>query len=87
MPRPSFVILVVVLLNIFSIINTQHLPLCDTINEIEGKENEEIKSRRIRALCDAIHSSASKTDHDELNAIPDFDLTKIGSGKRIWKEN
>jgi len=79
--------LIILILNFFSIINTQHLPLCESLNDIEGNEdnqdNSEIKSRRIRALCDAIYSSRPISEHDDLDLIPDFDLTQIASGKDI----
>jgi hypothetical protein len=85
MLRQTLVILIVIVLNVFSIIHSQHLPLCDSLNEIEGNENDkknsDVKSRRIRALCDVIYSRRVRSDHDELNLIPDFDLTKIDSGK------
>ncbi len=87
MPRQGFVILVIVILNIIPIIKTQHLPFCDNLNEIEGNENNkansEIKIRRIRALCDAIYPSKITSEHDDGNSVPDFDLTKIDSGKNI----
>jgi len=62
--------------------------MCESLNDIEGNENEtnnsEVKSRRIRALCDAIYSSQTVSDHDELDLIPDFDLTQIDSGRHFF---
>jgi len=85
--RQTVFVLIILILNFFSIINTQHLPLCESLNDIEGNEdvqkNSEIKSRRVRALCDAIYSSQPISEHDELDSIPDFDLTQIASGKDI----
>ncbi len=88
--RQFVVILIIIILNIFSIINTQHLPLCESLNDIEGNENDEhhseIKLRRIRALCDAIYSSQGVSDHDELDLIPDFDLTQMTSGEDVLEK-
>ncbi len=85
--RRTVFVLIILILNFFSIINMQHLPLCESLNDIEGNEdvqkNSEIKSRRVRALCDAIYSSRPISEHDELDSIPDFDLTQIASGKDI----
>jgi hypothetical protein len=69
-------------LNFLSIINTQSTSVCDTLDDIEGNENNSLlKLRRIRALCDAIHSSQVISDKEDLDTIPDFDLTQIESGR------
>ncbi len=85
--RQTSVILIIIILNFLLIINTQHLPLCESLDDIEGdenvKNNSAIKSRRIRALCDAIYSTRTKSEPDDLESIPDFDLTQITSGKDI----
>lgn len=84
----SVFILFVVIWNLFPLINTQQLPLCKSLKNIEGNEENkhisEVKSRGIRALCDAIHSTETELKHNnDLNSIPDFDLTQIASGKNI----
>ena len=65
------------------------MPLCESFNDIDGNENDknstEIKSRGIRALCDAINSSRKVSDHEELDAIPDFDLTQLVSGTNLFQ--
>ena len=65
--------------------NGQHLPLCDLLNESEGNDhdprNSEVKVRRVRALCDAIHASRDQPAENELDAIPDFDLAQLQSGE------
>ena len=77
---------IILILNFFSILNAQHSSLCNSLNDIEhDKNNSEIKSQRVRALCDVIYPSRAKSDNDELNSIPDFDLTKIASGEVIQK--
>jgi hypothetical protein len=75
-------ILLIVIFNFLSIINTQHLPLCDSFDEID-ENNSEVKLRRVRALCDAVYSSRIMSNQDELDSIPDFDLTQINSGKDV----
>ncbi|CAF0780943.1 unnamed protein product [Rotaria sp. Silwood1] len=74
---------IIIVLTFVSIINTQHLPLCDSLNEIKNNENNtdhnEIKIRRVRALCDAIYPSRTMSNHNELDLIPDFDLARIDS--------
>ena len=78
------ILIIIIILNLFLIINTQNLSLCESLNEIKGNENEtnntEVKTRHVRALCDAISSSQVKSGNDELDLIPDFDLTQIASG-------
>jgi hypothetical protein len=74
------IILVITFLSCFTIINTQNLALCDSLNET----NVEVKSRHISALCNAIHSSQTKLNK-EVDSIPDFDLTQIASG--IYDDN
>ena len=80
-------IIILVILNFCWIINAQHLPLCESLNDLQGNEteknNSEGKSRRIRALCEAIYSSRAVSDRDELDSIPDFDLTQIDSGRDL----
>lgn len=81
---PSILLFLCLFLNICLIINSQHLSICESLNDIDGNEieknNSQIKSRSIRALCDAIHSSRAVSEQEELKAIPDFDLTQISSG-------
>jgi hypothetical protein len=86
--RYSVITLIVIVWNFFLIINSQHLPLCESLNDIQGNEknSSEVKSRRIRALCDAIYSSRTVADHNELDSIPDFDLTQINSGRDLFRE-
>jgi hypothetical protein len=70
-------------LNFLSITNTKTISVCDTLDDIKGNENDEnnlSKLRRIRALCDAIHSSQVISDKKDLDYIPNFDLTQIESG-------
>ena len=83
--RYSVIPLIVIVWNFFSIINSQHLPLCESLNDIQGNEesHSDVKSRRVRALCDAIYSSRTRTEQNELDSIPDFDLEKINSGKNL----
>ncbi len=50
--------------------------MCDTLNE----DNSLVKSRRIRALCDALQSSQEISDIEDSDLIPDFDLTQIETG-------
>ena len=72
-------------------VDGQDLPLCRSLNELEGAghvdHDSEVKSRRVRALCDAIQASRGKSDQDDLDAIPDFDLNLIETGKfgRWWR--
>jgi hypothetical protein len=84
----TIIILSIIILNFSLRINTQHLPLCESLkNNIEdneiNKNNLDIKLRRIRAICDAVYSSQANSKNDELDLIPDFDLTKITSSKDI----
>jgi hypothetical protein len=87
---PSIVAISTVLisLNFTFKINGQYLPLCDSLNELEGNDhdasNSEVKIRRVRALCDAIYASRDEPEKNELDAIPDFDLTQLHSGE--WKQ-
>lgn len=75
---------IIIILSNLPIITTQHLSLCDSLHEIrstvDSTNTTETKLQRIRALCDAIHSSKLTSEHDELDLIPDFDLTQIASG-------
>lgn len=90
---PNIVAISIVLISLtFTFeIDGQHLPLCDSLNELEGNDqnasNSEVKIRRVRALCDAIYASRSEPVKNELDAIPDFDLTQLHSGKRehAWR--
>jgi hypothetical protein len=72
----SIIIIVFFNLNFLLLINTQSISMCDTLNE----DNSSLKLRRIRALCDAIQSSRGISDKEDLDLIPDFDLTQIDTG-------
>ncbi|UJR33713.1 hypothetical protein I4U23_021142 [Adineta vaga] len=85
MARQTEIILIIsCILNFGLIITTQYVPLCEVLNDIDNNDhnqvNEEIKSRRVRALCDAIYSSRDQMNNDDLDKIPDFDLNRISSG-------
>jgi hypothetical protein len=77
---PAIIIYVFLHLNFLLIINTQTISLCKLLNDIKGNENDSLKVRRIRALCDAIQSTEAISNNEESDSIPDFDLTQIDSG-------
>lgn len=83
--RLSIVLILTFSLHILSVVHAQHVPLCDVLNDIESHLNEteysESKSRRVRAICDAIRPPQTKVPESDLNSIPDFDLAQIQSGK------
>ncbi|CAF1485529.1 unnamed protein product [Adineta steineri] len=85
--RQSYIILIIIIIifTFVSIINTQNLPLCESLNDIDdnNNKNSEIKSRRVRAICDAISSSRVSSDNDEFESIPDFDLTQMNSDNDV----
>jgi hypothetical protein len=72
----SIIIIAFLNLNFLFLINTQIISMCDTLNE----DNSLVKSRRIRALCDALQSSQEISDIEDSDLIPDFDLTQIETG-------
>jgi len=72
----SIIIIAFLNLNFLFLINTQIISMCDTLDE----DNSLLKSRRIRALCDALQSSQDISDIEESDLIPDFDLTQIETG-------
>ncbi|CAF3236412.1 unnamed protein product [Rotaria socialis] len=78
---------VIIIFFILPIINAEKLSLCDPLNNIEGIEtyrnNTEIKSQHVHALCNTIYPSRALTDNDDLYAIPDFDLTQIESDNDV----
>lgn len=87
MPRRTEISLCILLiLGFVFIINTQYVPLCESLNEVENNDQEqtieESKSRRVRALCDAIYSTRDQIDNEELDTIPDFDVNRMNSGRR-----
>ena len=71
--------------NCLTNVDGQDLPLCRSLDEPRGvghaSRDSEVKLRRVRALCDAIQASRGISDHDDLDAIPDFDLNLIETGK------
>lgn len=85
--HPTIIPLILLFFNICCIIKSQHLSLCDSLNDIDGNENEknnsEIQSRERSALCDAGNASRKVSEHEDLDAIPDFDLTQFGSGTNL----
>ena len=88
MPRRTEISLCILLISGFVfIINTQYIPLCESSNEVENNDQEraieESKSRRVRALCNAIYSARDQIDNEELDTIPDFDVSLINSGRRL----
>ncbi|CAF0725661.1 unnamed protein product [Adineta ricciae] len=84
MPRRTEISLCILLtLGFVFVINTQYIPLCELSNEVENDDQErtieESKSRRVRALCDAIYSARDQIENEELDTIPDFDVNHINS--------
>jgi hypothetical protein len=72
----SIIIIAFLNLNFLFLINTQSISICDTLDE----HNSLLKSRRIRALCDVLQSFREISDKENLDLIPDFDLTQIETG-------
>ena len=74
----------IVLIHVCSKINAQQIPLCESLIASDTQQNEaeytEVKIRRVRAICDAIYSSQSKVEENDLNSIPEFDMKQIESG-------
>ena len=69
-----------------STIYAQRTPLCDSLNDIEGTDdnsnenNADIKSRGLHALCDAIHSSQAISDNEGTDLVPELKLSHMNSG-------
>ena len=48
---------------------------------VRKSKNMELKLGRLRALCNAIQWSPSKLNNENLDSLPDFDLTRINTGR------
>lgn len=84
---------IIIILNILPYYNTEHSTLCDSSNDIETESNylnnTEFKPNGVGVLCNKTRSSRAQEimENDELNSIPDFDLTQIETGKNIKKSS
>ncbi|CAF1266481.1 unnamed protein product [Rotaria sordida] len=61
--------------------------MCEILGNRRDDEDKSrhtnLKLQRIRALCDAIHSSQSELNNEELQLSPNFDVTRIHSDEDI----
>ena len=82
-------LVIVILLSFYfcEIICAKYMGKCGILSEQNNNGNKsksvELKLERLRALCNAIQWSQSNLNNENLDSLPDFDMTRINTGKLI----
>ncbi len=85
----SLVIVMLFSFHFYSRVYAQYVGMCGILNELKDHQDKnsdiELKIQRLRALCDAIRSSQAQSNNENFDSLPDFDLTRIDSGKYKYR--
>ena len=82
-------LIIMILLSFYlcEILCAKYMGKCGILGDQNGNGNKsknmELKLERLRALCNAIQWAQSKLNNEKLDSLPDFDLTRINTGKLI----
>ena len=83
-------VIIVILLSFYfcEILCTKYMGRCGILSDQNDEGNKSknmgLKLERLRALCNAIQWSQAKSNNENLDSLPDFDLTRINTGKLIY---